>query len=370
MKPRYCLTLAPQSYIYHVLLDLSITHPHGLDRKRQPTSPITDPDHRNSQAAFISTHTISNMPSDLDQLLDMGFDKERATLAAKATGSLQDAIDWLENNQDTPIDELQAAQASSANADEPPALNPGEEARSLVCDDCGKRFRSTAQAEFHASKSGHENFSESTEEIKPLTEEEKKQKLEDLRQKLAAKRANQAEQDKLERKQNEQIRMKATKESQDIKESLAQKEQLKEAAKKKREQQEDALAKKRVLEKLEADKAERKRKSEAEKAAREGRAAPAQPAAPPAATSSGPTTSKPASAYTETRLALQTPSGRVMKAFPVETTLFEVAHSLEEQGLTVSSFSTTFPKKVYDRTDFGMTLKEAGMIPSAALIVG
>lgn len=309
------------------------------------------------------------MPSDLDQLLDMGFDKNRATLASKATGSLQDAIDWLEKNQDTPIDELQAAQASSAT-DDPPALQPGEEARSLVCDDCGKRFRSTAQAEFHASKSGHENFSESTEEIKPLTEEEKKQKLEELRLKLEAKRATQAEQDKIDRKKNEQIRMKATKESQDIKEELAKKEQLKEMQAKKREKEQDALAKKRVLEKLEADKQERKRKAEMEKAAREGRAAPPPAAEPAAATSSGPTTSKPASAYTETRLALQTSGGRVMKSFPVETTLFEVAHSLEESGVTVNSFSTTFPKKVFDRTDFGMTLKEAGMIPSAALIVG
>ncbi|KAF1964982.1 hypothetical protein BU23DRAFT_561514 [Bimuria novae-zelandiae CBS 107.79] len=309
------------------------------------------------------------MPSDLDQLLDMGFDKERATLASKATGSLQDAIDWLEKNQDTPIDELQAAQASSAANEEPPELKPGEEARSLVCEDCGKRFRSTAQAEFHASKSGHENFAESTEEIKPLTEEEKKQKLEELREKLAAKKATQAEQDKIDRKKNEQIRMKATKESQDIKEELAKKEQLKEMQKKKREKEEEAQAKKRVLEKLEADKQERKRKAEAEKAAREGRAAPPPVAQPAAPTSSGPTTSKPASAYTETRLALQTPTGRVMKSFPVETTLFEVAHTLEEQGLTVESFSTTFPKKIYDRTDFGMTLKEAGMIPSAALIV-
>ncbi|KAL1612279.1 hypothetical protein SLS60_000503 [Paraconiothyrium brasiliense] len=308
------------------------------------------------------------MPSDLDQLLDMGFDKERASLASKATGSLQDAIDWLEKNQDTPIDELQAAQASAA--EEPPAdPKEGEEARSLVCDDCGKRFRSTAQAEFHATKSGHDNFSESTEEIKPLTEEEKKQKLEDLRQKLAAKRAGQAEQDKIDRKKNEQIRMKATKESQDIKEDLAKKEQLKEAQKKKREKEEDAAARRRVLEKLEADKQERKRKAEVEKAAREGRAAPPPVTEPAAPTSSGPTTSKPASAYTETRLALQTPTGRVMKSFPVDTTLFEVAHSLEEQGLSVSSFSTTFPKKVFEKTDFGMTLKEAGMIPSAALIV-
>ena len=54
------------------------------------------------------------MPSDLEQLIDMGFDKERATLASKATGSLQDAIDWLVKNQDTPIDKLQSTQTSAA----------------------------------------------------------------------------------------------------------------------------------------------------------------------------------------------------------------------------------------------------------------
>ena len=32
--------------------------------------------------------------------------------------------------------------------------------------------------QLHAARSGHSNFSESTEEIKPLTEEEKKQQLE------------------------------------------------------------------------------------------------------------------------------------------------------------------------------------------------
>jgi hypothetical protein len=216
--------------------------------------------------------------------------------------------------------------------------------------------------------SGHENFSESTEEIKPLTEEEKKQKLEEMRERLAAKRAAASEQDKIDRKNNEKIRMKATKESQDAKEELEKKERLKEAQAKKREKQAEADARKRVLEKLEEQKAERKRKQDLEKAARDGKAVPvaAESSAP---TTSGPTTSKPASAYTEARLALQGPSGRVTKTFPVETTLFEVAHALEQDGLEVNSFMQNFPKKVYDRTDFGMTLKEAGMVPSAALII-
>lgn len=305
-------------------------------------------------------------------LVDMGFDQERASIALKSSGSLQNAIDWLEKNQDKSLDEIKAQEsASSAAADaSPPPPGPGEEAHSLKCNDCGKFFRTHAQAEFHASKSGHVDFEESTEEIKPLTEEEKKAKLEELRLKLAAKRAGQSEQDKLDKKQNEEIRRKATKESQDAKEALQVKERIKEAEKKRREKQEEIEARKRVQAKIEEQKLERKRKAEAEKAARLGQAPP-EPAAPaPAATSSGPTTSKPSSAYTEARLRLQTPNGTVQKTLPVETTLFELAHQLaQESGLTVTSFTQNFPRKVFDQTDFGQTLKEAGMVPSAALVV-
>lgn len=39
-------------------------------------------------------------------------------------------------------------------------------------------FLAFSTGQLHAARSGHSNFSESTEEIKPLTEEEKKQQLE------------------------------------------------------------------------------------------------------------------------------------------------------------------------------------------------
>jgi hypothetical protein len=114
---------------------------------------------------------------------------------------VQGALEWLEENQDKSLEEIKASQEDED--EDAPALKPGEEARSLVCNECGKKFRSTAQAEFHASKTEHTDFSESTEELAPLTEEQKKERLEELRQKLAAKRAAQAEQDKIEQKQNE-----------------------------------------------------------------------------------------------------------------------------------------------------------------------
>lgn len=279
--------------------------------------------------------------------------------------TVQDAIDWLDTNSSKTLDDLK-----EDNETEPPALNPGEEAKSLVCNVCAKKFRSVAQANFHASKTEHADFSESTEEIAPLTDEEKKAKLAELREKAAARKAGVSEQEKIERKRNEEINRKKTKESQDIKESMKVKEQINDAAKKRKEKQDDIEAKKRIQAKIAADKEERRLKIEKEKAEREGRAAPASAAPPAAPVAAAAPTSKPASAYTETRLRLQTSNGNVMKTYPVETTLFEVAQELlTESGMEVESFTQNFPRKVFDSEFFGETLKELKLVPSASLIV-
>ncbi|CAI6097621.1 unnamed protein product [Clonostachys chloroleuca] len=309
------------------------------------------------------------MATDLEQLLEMGFDKARAELAVKRPGGLQGALEWLEKNEDKPIDELQAGAAEedddAATQAKIAELETGQ-AKSMVCNECGKKFRSINAAEFHASKTEHTDFSESTEEIAPLTEEEKKAKLEELRERVRAKKTAASVKDKEEAKENERIRQKSTKESQEAKEELQRKEQMKEAARKRQEKLDDIEAKKRIKAKIEADKAERRRIAEAAKAAREGRLPDAAPAtAPPAAAP------KPKSNHNEARLRLQTDSGNIVKTLSAETTLFEVAQQLQsETGAAVTSFTMTFPRKVFQGdTDMSKTLKEAGLVPSAVLIV-
>ncbi|KAH8671040.1 UBA/TS-N domain-containing protein [Xylariales sp. PMI_506] len=307
------------------------------------------------------------MSSDLDTLLEMGFDKSRAELAVKQTGGLEGAMNWLEKTQDTPLEDLLEDQADEAAT---AALEDGQVANSIVCNDCGKKFRSQNLAAFHAEKTGHDDFAESTEAIAPLTEEEKAARLNEMRQRLAEKRANQALLDKEEARKNEKIRQKATKETQDLKEELQRKEQIKEAAKKRQEKQDDLEAKRRIKAKIEADKEERRRKAEAAKAAREGRAPEPAPPAAAAPAPAAPAASRPAAAHTEARLRLQLSSGNVTKTLPAETTLFEVAQMLQtENGVTVTRFVMNFPRKTFEGVDFGKTLKEAGWVPSAALIV-
>ncbi|KAM3420943.1 hypothetical protein BST61_g4177 [Cercospora zeina] len=305
--------------------------------------------------------------SDLDSLVDMGFDKEKSEMALKKGGNLQGAIDWLDKNADRSIEQIKADEAEDAEA---PQLEAGETARSMICNECQKKFRSMAQAQFHAEKSGHTDFAESTEEIAPLTEEEKKAKLAELREKAAERKAQQAVEAKKEQKRNEEIRRKHTKESDDAKEELARQQQIKEAAKKRQEKADDIAAKKRIKDKIEADKAARKVKIEEEKRMRENPAAynPGAATAPAGGLASAAPTK--VANHSEARLRLQTPSGNVMKTLPAETTLFEVAEAIrQENGTNATSFTQAFPRKTWSYEDFGMTLKEAGLVPSAALVV-
>lgn len=154
----------------------------------ETTSPLDIPSHRleprlavltvvhfdpslrdpSSSAALNPTLQFAMTQSDLDVLLEMGFERERAELAVKKSGGLQGALTWLENTQDTPLDELKAAGASGKaaankdgeNSDDEgatqaaiTALETNQEAKSLVCNECSKMFRSQATAEFHAAKS-------------------------------------------------------------------------------------------------------------------------------------------------------------------------------------------------------------------------
>lgn len=90
-------------------------------------------------------------------------------------------MEWLlvHNNEDLPVDNAVAPvnpvissetattevkTDESSKTEESPSTSSeapsNQEAKSIKCEDCGKLFRSQLEVEFHATKSGHMNFSE------------------------------------------------------------------------------------------------------------------------------------------------------------------------------------------------------------------
>ncbi|KAG6829151.1 hypothetical protein H0H92_005556 [Tricholoma furcatifolium] len=344
------------------------------------------------------------MAGDKETLLGMGFDPARVEWALKATGNrgLQPAMDHILENDGQPIPDLRAVSESSKtrndamdvdeddeDADALRALGAGANAveaklktvsiKSIKCSECGKIFRNTALAQFHAEKSGHDQFEESTEEIKPLTEEEKKAKLAELRQKMAEKRARQAVEDVKEQKAAENLRRKAGKDMNKIKEELQLKQAQQEAEQKKRERFEDAKAKAAIKAQIEADKKARNERFAREKALRDGLPIPGEssttaPTTTAVAPIKTPTSSGVAGKdYAETRLQIRLSTG----GQPYTTTLSsdaltigsaalrEVAEYLAAQNPTVDAETVTFAQQFPSRSDFSKSLKQLGLTPSA-----
>ncbi|WRT66668.1 uncharacterized protein IL334_003628 [Kwoniella shivajii] len=318
--------------------------------------------------------------SDKESLLSMGFDPARIDWALKATRSsgLQPAMDHLLANSEKPIPEAEDDEDEESVKASIKKIEGGVDdselvAKSIKCSECGKIFRSTVSAELHAEKSGHDQFEESTEEIKPLTEEEKKAKLADLREKLAIKRAAQAKIDAKDNKANEALRRKAGQDTGKIKDDMQAKEMQKEAERKRREKLDDQRAKAAIKAQIEADKRERAEKAARDKAIREGGSSAAQ--TPPAPAS----VAKPAAGVSssdnpQTRLQVRLSIGGqpITKAFPSDNTLIDVAEWVASENLNYNvdtvTFASTFPRKTYSRDEMKKTLKQNGLTPSAVLI--
>lgn len=149
----------------------------------------------------------------------------------------------------------EASAAAAAAADE-----PAQVAKSLKCDECGKLFKSQEEVEFHAAKTQHSSFSESTEEKKPLTEEEKKAQLALLEDKMKRKRQEREENEKKEALERERLRIKSGKDMLEAKRKMEEQEMKKIMDQRRREKAEEKAARDRVKAQIEADKAARRAK--------------------------------------------------------------------------------------------------------------
>ncbi|KAG8997075.1 hypothetical protein FRB94_007871 [Tulasnella sp. JGI-2019a] len=355
--------------------------------------------------------------SDKEQLLSFGFPPERVDWALKATGGrgLQPALDFLFENDGKPIPsdlsgvqeqktQSNAARTGAGEEDDEDAAairevyginatsgaggeitgadapgGSGGVAQSIKCVQCGKVFRDTGLANFHAEKSGHDQFEESTEAIKPLTEEEKKERLAELRSAMLEKRSKKAVEEAKEQKANEALRRKAGQDMGAAREAMKIKEANKEAEKRKQEKIDDAKARAAIKAQIEADKRERAEKIAREKALRDGHEYQSgQAAAPstttPASASTASATGLKGSDYPETRLQIRLSTGGppLSTTLPSTDTLRNVAEFVAGQNLAFDveniTFTMQFPRKTFSRIDLGRTLKDLGLTPSAVLI--
>lgn len=181
-------------------------------------------------------------------------------------------MEWLLAHTDDPMDGDAAAGAGATDTpasadDETLVLKPAADgesadatAKSIKCTDCNRLFQTQGEVEFHAAKTGHINFNESTEEKKPLTEEEKRDQLAKLEDKLRQKRVERDDREKADAVERERLRIRSGKDMGEARRKMEEQEMKKIVDQRKREKQEEKVARDRVRVKIEADKLARKNK--------------------------------------------------------------------------------------------------------------
>lgn len=231
-------------------------------------------------------------------------------------------------------------------------------AKSIKCDECGRQFRSSVEVEYHAVKSGHSSFSESTEEKKPLTEEEKKAQLAALEEKLKQKRLEREEKEKLEALDREKTRIRSGKDLLEARRKMEEIEMAKIIETRKREKIEEKMAKERVRAQIAADKEARRAKMAGETP---NPSAPVvEHATPSSSTSMGNT---PPKKYSSTKIQIRLPDGSsVVETFDAKEQLSAVRLFIQlKQGIEVPfRLMTSFPRKVFDEEDFEKPLEVLG----------
>jgi hypothetical protein len=334
-------------------------------------------------------------------LVDMGFARDRAEKAVNATDGrgVEPAMEWLFANEPA-VTEKDANVTSSAptpapggetpagtataSADGNPAPTVDTTVRSYKCDDCGKILKNDEEMEFHAAKTKHTRFSESNEEKKPLTAEEKAEQLKRIDEKLKIKRAEREEREKQEALQREKFRMKTGREVGEAKRRFEEQEMKEIAEARRREKVEDKQARERVRAQIEADKEARRLKAAAEQAAKDGLATPpvSTPSSVPTSstnvansgTSSGESSPPVKKTYTTTKLQIRLPSGKALvQSFGVNEPLAAVRLYVElnrDDGLTAPfNLMTAHPRKTFEADDYEIPLEAHGLVPSGVLMV-
>ncbi|KAG1701735.1 UBX domain-containing protein 1 [Nymphon striatum] len=240
----------------------------------------------------IAENEINNVETIMEWLLSNGNDENNggANQGNVAPEPGHAAGDQGDVAPARAIEENKNADANENVAEEKNEEVPQEnaEANCFVCDECQKKFKTPVEVEFHAVKSGHQSFSESVEEIKPLTEEEIAEKKRLLEEKIRLRRKEKAEKDRQEAIQKEKVRRRTGQEVALSKQKIQEAEIKRLAEERRREKMEERLARQRVKEQIEKDRQARKEKFGSNTAASASASASTAEDKPPAVTQVAP----------------------------------------------------------------------------------
>lgn len=329
------------------------------------------------------------MSSPLNILLEMGFPTNRAekALAITGDGNAETAMEWLLAHTDDPdIDEPLSGKESNSGASQPTS---GEEtgckrgktedddapclAKSLKCDECGKLMKSEADVEFHAAKSGHQNFSESTEEVRALTEEEKKEQLQKLEDRIKQRRLEKEAREKREQIERERMRRKTGQEMTEAKKKLEEEEIKRIADLRRKEKHEEKLARQKILDQIERDKQARREKFGGAPVTTVSDASSSTTTVTTISAASSTSVTATKKEYDQTRIQLRLPDGVALtQVFGVKEELAAVRLYVQMNRTELEgnfSMMTNFPKRVFTADDMEKPLYELGLVPSAVIII-
>ena len=226
---------------------------------------------------------MASKDQQITQLMEMGFGNNRVVRALQATAfkGVEPAMEWL------------LAHTDDTSLDEP------------FTEDEAMEMKSNLETPLEQAK-------------KPLTEEEKAEKLAKLEELRKVKKAEREEKEKMEAKEKEMKRIASGKEMSGIKQAIQEQEIKKMAEQRRREKQEEREAKAKVLAQIEADKEARRREREAAKSGGSAQPAPA----PAPAASAAPAVKKD---YTEAKLQIRQTNGQALvQSFGVKESLAAV----------------------------------------------
>lgn len=181
----------------------------------------------------------------------MGFSLLRAQkgLLYGVGNNLEGAIEWIMNHQD------------DADIDDPipndSSASEGKVAKSYRCRTTGKILSSMANLELYANRTGYSDFEECTEEVQPLTPEEKAAKIEEIKRLLKAKRAERENTEKKDNVEREKQRRFMGKEMTKTREMMEIEKRKRDAKLRKKAKDDEKKERERLRRELAKDKAER-----------------------------------------------------------------------------------------------------------------